>query len=591
MQSGDEGSESSASIREELFDAVECADAELVAQLLDSELDLHGAKLDFTCTLQHDTPLIVAAKKGNADIVEMLVDAGANTAAVNTYGRTALHEGCIAQRLSVTTTLAEDPAVLLMRDTKGCTPLCRAAISKAFMCAAYLVWKRGDEAYVNLRSSSQDTPLSRACVLKHWDMAAFLVYGLKASPNLLKRIIHQKYRLHLRLLQRQYHNLSRACSLLAGLVPEYVDNTTGDLDDGMAFMEFIYDRFYDTGAELPPTTAQGPPHTVYSLEDFLHAVDFQEVSHSSSLQGAPRPSQHSLDELGKSWFSLGLQLLDDCSVSELEADAEKAQKALQNKRERRRRKKLRKKQAAAQQQEAQSKLSAAIRQEPPTPSKSPELIGANRKPAPTVSTASNSTIGRSANQSLAQASAPSVTTASIVTKAERRLSPPSASSSTMAASEVTHVPMAKHSRRRRRKLQNQADMLDPLPQRTTHAGAPKPTAVPAQPEHAGAAGPGAMLDVAAAIDPGISEYADAGVVGGLHNSQQAMAEWELWPDQGTPPSWTRDWIAATEPSISSLQTSGRNRNSQQANDHGLDIAQMLPACLLQDVGIDVGANE
>ena len=55
----------------------------------------HGAEIDYSCTPYNDTPLMVAAKYGDLDIVEKLLDKDANVNYGNINGETALMQAAL----------------------------------------------------------------------------------------------------------------------------------------------------------------------------------------------------------------------------------------------------------------------------------------------------------------------------------------------------------------------------------------------------------------------------------------------------------------------------------------------------------------
>lgn len=153
--------------KKEVFDAVKYpGDLELLKKGLISE--------DVDCRNRHgSTPLIVASASGLDDIVEYLLDAGADVNAHDALGWTALHYACAYAKHSTCMLLLKQPSVDAAPKNKGGgTPLILAAHSNAFEVAQELI---AMGANVNEKNSLGLSALLMAVDACHPAMSKLLV--------------------------------------------------------------------------------------------------------------------------------------------------------------------------------------------------------------------------------------------------------------------------------------------------------------------------------------------------------------------------------------------------------------------------------
>lgn len=105
-------------------------------------------------------PLIIAARHGHKNIVNLLLDHGANIHAENHFGRTALIEACLKGHNAMVKILLERGANVLESDSSGRTPLHKVA-EKALTSLVVLLLENG--ANVHCQDTQGLTPLSDAC--------------------------------------------------------------------------------------------------------------------------------------------------------------------------------------------------------------------------------------------------------------------------------------------------------------------------------------------------------------------------------------------------------------------------------------------
>lgn len=102
---------------QQFFRAVERGDINAVRAFLNHNMAL-GAR-----NLQGDTPLLVAAKYGRSNIVQMLLARGANPNELDHQGLSALHAAALSGNETIIEALANRSADMNIRDNTGRTPL------------------------------------------------------------------------------------------------------------------------------------------------------------------------------------------------------------------------------------------------------------------------------------------------------------------------------------------------------------------------------------------------------------------------------------------------------------------------------------
>ena len=125
--------------------------------------------LDVNCTRGRDetTPLCEAAKKGNKDVVQLLVDGKAELNKVDTFGETPLYKAAKKGHTEVVKILLDQGAV-----DKGLTPLCSAArMGRSDVVKLFL----GGGADFNIADKYRETPLYRAAKEGHTEVVKLLL--------------------------------------------------------------------------------------------------------------------------------------------------------------------------------------------------------------------------------------------------------------------------------------------------------------------------------------------------------------------------------------------------------------------------------
>jgi hypothetical protein len=118
------------------------------------------------------TPLGLAAAYGHRNVVELLLNQGANVNAADAMGQTPLHTAARYGSADVAALLLEHGADVDARDVLGATPLEWAALSGDKNVASLLI-KRG--ATVNAQSSTGKTALHLAATAGHKEVVALLL--------------------------------------------------------------------------------------------------------------------------------------------------------------------------------------------------------------------------------------------------------------------------------------------------------------------------------------------------------------------------------------------------------------------------------
>jgi len=150
-----------------LHDAAKAGDLERVQQLVDG-----GANLDVPLQ-RGETPLIVAALAGQTEVAELLIARGATVQARNDRGFTALHAAVYRGHLAVVELLmANDFNVNDAENRFRATPLHLAAEDDRKDVAEFLVDKGAD---LEAKEGNGYTPLTKAGFREHWETARLLI--------------------------------------------------------------------------------------------------------------------------------------------------------------------------------------------------------------------------------------------------------------------------------------------------------------------------------------------------------------------------------------------------------------------------------
>lgn len=147
-----------------------CASAHGQATVVKLLLD-RGADVNATNAAQH-SPLFVACLKGNRPVVRALLDRGADVSAPDRDGSTPLHAACTVGDPQIVTWLLDRGAVVNARTVKDSYAPLHVASYKNHTEAAKTLLRRG--AAVNARTASGHTAVDIACEKKNQGLAMAL---------------------------------------------------------------------------------------------------------------------------------------------------------------------------------------------------------------------------------------------------------------------------------------------------------------------------------------------------------------------------------------------------------------------------------
>jgi ankyrin repeat protein len=128
-----------------------------------------------------ETALFMAAAEGYDQICRLLVEHGANPNQKNLDGATPAHIAAAGGHIAVLEVLATHGAYMNQQDDEGDTPLHWAVRESRLKAVEYLVSQCN--AQVDLRNESQETPLQLASILEETEMVEFL---RRFSPEAMK---------------------------------------------------------------------------------------------------------------------------------------------------------------------------------------------------------------------------------------------------------------------------------------------------------------------------------------------------------------------------------------------------------------------
>jgi ankyrin repeat protein len=219
---------------------------DMVRMLLDAGADVH-ARNSYGAT-----PLMFAAGAGQVDAVEMLLEAGADVHAENDYHSTAMHwaatKGCTSVMIQL-----RDAGAAVDPQPAGWTPLMRAAQNGHLDTVAWLL---DNGVYVNAINPQRGTALALA-VENRYENIAFRLLDAGANPD-----VQDKEGITPLMTAAQQGNVELAQALLdAGADPRIMDN------EGITALEYATHRSEVagllsavTGSDLPepPLPLQKP---------------------------------------------------------------------------------------------------------------------------------------------------------------------------------------------------------------------------------------------------------------------------------------------------------------------------------------------
>lgn len=169
------GHSSKRSANGELFDAVQAGDTTKAKALIRNKADVNYTESIATTeggSIDGWTPLMSAAMTGNADMVRLLVKAGAWVNYLNSHVVNALWLAAGSGNLKVVKLLVKNKAYVNNRNVEGVTPLMNAARNGHYSVAEYLVKAKAD---MNLVHKDGDSALMFALANGHGDIARLLI--------------------------------------------------------------------------------------------------------------------------------------------------------------------------------------------------------------------------------------------------------------------------------------------------------------------------------------------------------------------------------------------------------------------------------
>ena len=150
-----------------LHEAAKVGDLQQVQQIVDE-----GANLDATLP-RGETPIIVAALEGHAGVVEFLIARGADVQARNDRGFNALHAAAYRGHLAIVELLVANEMSVNDADNRfRATPLHLAAEDNRRNVAEFLIVQGAD---LEATEGNGYTPLTKAGFRGHWETARVLV--------------------------------------------------------------------------------------------------------------------------------------------------------------------------------------------------------------------------------------------------------------------------------------------------------------------------------------------------------------------------------------------------------------------------------
>lgn len=169
------GESSRRSVNGELFDAVQEGNVASVKALIKKKADVNYTESIPTSDggyIHEWTPLMTATVAGNADMVKLLIEAGAWVNFMNSHVVNALWLATTSGNAAVVKLLVDSKAYVNNRSVEEVTPLMNAAMNGYYKIAEYLI---DAKAEINLVHKDGDSALMFALANGHNDLAELLV--------------------------------------------------------------------------------------------------------------------------------------------------------------------------------------------------------------------------------------------------------------------------------------------------------------------------------------------------------------------------------------------------------------------------------
>lgn len=139
-------------------------------------------RIDRLCPEYRRTPLSYAVENGHMDVVQLLLNNGADIHLEDVFGRIPLSYAAMKGHKAIVRLLLDEGAYIDSNDSGGQTPLSWAAM-KGHKAVVQLLLKKG--AYIDPKDTSGKTPLLLAQQTDHWDVMQLLFNKGAESTKLL----------------------------------------------------------------------------------------------------------------------------------------------------------------------------------------------------------------------------------------------------------------------------------------------------------------------------------------------------------------------------------------------------------------------
>jgi len=186
-----------------------------------------------------DTPLIISCKKGNLNIVKLLVDNGADINKKNKYGDTPLTISCEKGNFDIIKYLVEKGADINLFNSTGTSPLnilCRKSSENSLKIMDYLITKNEscidkidknynttkNESCINKIDNNYNTPLLMSCYFNNKKMIKYLIRYSNIN-------IQNNYQDSSLIISCYFDNSTIVGYLIEKNANEYLKNIYGDI--------------------------------------------------------------------------------------------------------------------------------------------------------------------------------------------------------------------------------------------------------------------------------------------------------------------------------------------------------------------------